>query len=192
MESRAMLTESEKHLLLQIARQSIASAVNNTLLPDITDCPRALMEQHGAFVTLHEENELRGCIGFVDARKPLVETIQEAAVKAALEDPRFQPIASGEVDRIEIEISILSALKRLEHINEINIGTDGLVVELGTKRGLLLPQVAKENGWNNEIFFKQTLRKAGLSSSLQLHHDLRVFTFTAEVFSNHPISVAGR
>jgi AmmeMemoRadiSam system protein A len=184
-----MLTETEKKILLQTARQSITSAVNNLPLPVTNNCSDELLKQCGAFVTLFRENELRGCIGFIDARRPLIETIREAAERAALEDPRFAPVASDELEQIDIEISVLSVLKRLEQITEINIGTDGIVVELGMKRGLLLPQVAKENGWNHELFFKQTLRKAGIPVSLQVHPELRAFTFTAEVFNEHELFV---
>jgi AmmeMemoRadiSam system protein A len=184
----SMLSESEKHLLLQIARQSVEAVVNKRGVPRIQISQPALREHRAAFVTLHEHQELRGCIGYVDPIKPLWETVQDAAAKAALDDPRFSSVQPEELREIEIEISVLSPLKEIGSAEEIEIGRHGVVVELGRHRGLLLPQVAVSMGWDKETFFLQTLRKSGLPPALWKSSELRTFTFSAEVFSETPVS----
>ena len=183
-----MLSDSEKQFLLRLARQSIECAVLGQNMPTIKITQPALREQSGAFVTLHEDHELRGCIGYVDAIKPLFETVQEAAAKAALDDPRFSPVSPEELAQVEIEISVLSPLKTIRSIDEIEIGKHGLVAELGHYRGLLLPQVATSAGWDKRMFVQQTLRKSGIPHDLWHHNDLKIFSFTAEIFSEHTSS----
>jgi AmmeMemoRadiSam system protein A len=180
-----MLSESEKEFLLQNARRSIEAAVRRkgAALPE--KLPQPLMELCGAFVTLHKGGELRGCIGYIEGLKPLIETIWDAAEKAALEDYRFMPVTVEELPDIEIEISVLSPLKHVKDINEIEIGKHGLVVEVGYNRGLLLPQVATEYSWDRETFLNQTARKAGLLSDGWKNPEAKIFIFTAEIFSEH-------
>ncbi|HUL43223.1 MAG TPA: AmmeMemoRadiSam system protein A [Bacteroidota bacterium] len=176
-----MLSQSEKQFLFTIARTSIEAVVSNERVETLRSIPRALREPCGAFVTLRSTGELRGCIGYVDAIKPLFETVQDAAVKAAAEDFRFEPITAAELPELEMEISILSPRKLIHNIREVEIGRDGLVVELENARGLLLPQVATEQGWDRETFYYETLRKAGIPPSARDHPGIRIFTFTAEV-----------
>lgn len=183
-----MLSDSEKQLLLHIARQSVEAAVNERELPEAVITQPALREHRGAFVTLHEHQELRGCIGYVDPIKPLWETVQDAAAKAALDDPRFISVQREELRHIEIEISVLSELTEITSAAEIEIGRHGLVVELGHHRGLLLPQVALSTGWDKETFLQQTFRKSGLPAHLWHHKDVKIFSFTAEVFSEAAVS----
>jgi AmmeMemoRadiSam system protein A len=183
-----MLSDSDKHVLLQIARQSIEAAVNDNAPPNTVISQPVLREQRGAFVTLHEHNELRGCIGYVDPVKALWETVQDAAAKAALEDPRFMSVQRDELQHIEIEISVLSPLHEVTSIDEIEIGLHGLVVEFKDHRALLLPQVAVSTGWDKETFLQQTLRKSGLPPQMRDHKDLKIFSFTAEVFSEVAVS----
>ena len=180
-----MLSEAGKQFLLKVARESSVAAVCDKKLEPLCDIPPELLQPAGAFVTLHEAHELRGCIGYIDPVKLLIETIQEAAVKAALDDPRFLPVSQEELERIEIEISVLSPLQPVTSIDNVKIGTHGLVVEIDSFRGLLLPQVASTQGWNEETFVLQTIRKAGLPLSYRHHKDLKIFLFTAEVFHEH-------
>ena len=109
--------------------------------------------------------------------------MQDAAAKAASEDPRFVSVQPEELQHIEIEISVLSPLTEIQSIDEIEIGTHGLIVELGHHRGLLLPQVAVSMGWDKETFLQQTLRKSGLPPHLWNHEGLKIFSFSAEVFN---------
>ena len=183
-----MLSDSDKQVLLQIARQSIEAAVNELAPSKMAITQPVLRERRGAFVTLHEEQELRGCIGYVDPIKALWETVQDAAARAALEDPRFMPVQRSELPHIDIEISVLSPLHEVTFIDEIEIGLHGLVVEFRNHRGLLLPQVAVSTGWDKETFLQQTLRKSGLPSHMRNHKDLKIYSFTAEVFGEVAVS----
>jgi len=178
-----MLSDIEKEFLLQNARRSIEAAVRRkgAALPE--KIPQPLMELCGAFVTLHKGGELRGCIGYIEGLKPLIETIWDAAEKAALEDYRFMPVKPEELHEIEIEISVLSPLKTIQKISEIEIGKHGLIVELGPNRGLLLPQVATEYGWDKETFLNQTAQKAGLHANAWKDPEVKIFIFSAEIFN---------
>ena len=180
-----MVSESEKEFLLQNARRSIEAAVRRkgAALPE--KIPQPLMELYGAFVTIHKGGELRGCIGYIEGLKPLIETIWDGAEKAALEDYRFMPVTAEELPDIEIEISVLSPLKQVKDINEIEVGKHGLVIEVGYNRGLLLPQVATEYGWDRETFLNQTARKTGLPSDGWKNPEAKIFIFTAEIFNEH-------
>lgn len=185
-----MLSESERQCLLQLARRAIEAAVvhkeKTAFIIDSSD----LQKPCGAFVTLRKSHDLRGCIGYVDPRKPLIETVQDAAVRAALEDPRFPPVMPDELGEIDIEISVLSLLTGIASATEIEVGKHGLVVELGNHRGLLLPQVAAEYGWDAETLLHQTIRKAGLPPGVTGQKDLRLFVFTAEIFGEHHTTLA--
>jgi AmmeMemoRadiSam system protein A len=140
----------------------------------------ALERPSGAFVTLRENGELRGCVGYIDAVKPLLTTVEEASIRAAFEDPRFEPLRPAELARLELEVSVLSPLRRITDASEIDIGTHGIVVETRTVRGVLLPQVAVECGWDRATFLAQTFRKAGLAPGRRTAVTISVFT--AEVF----------
>lgn len=186
-----MVAESEKQYLLRVARSSLESAVRNIPSLAASAIPSLLEVVRGAFVTLRIGQELRGCIGYIDAIHPLIETIRDAAARAALEDPRFPPVISEELKNVWIEISILSDRKQITRIDEIEVGTHGLLIESGQFRGLLLPQIALEQGWDREEFLDQTARKAGLPTSSWRTNHVTIFTFTAEVFSERTISPHG-
>lgn len=177
------LRAADKKELLRIARESIASALHDRPGKRIEQTAPSLKERCGAFVTLHLHGELRGCIGYIEARFPLCETIEEAAPKAAFEDPRFPPLTAEEFEDVEIEISVLSPLKTISSVDEIEIGKHGLVIEGGYARGLLLPQVATEYGWGREQFLTQTCRKAGLSPDAWKQKGVTISSFTSDVFS---------
>jgi AmmeMemoRadiSam system protein A len=183
----SVLSAADKRCLLRIARRSIESALTHgTGQMDVYDGD--LSKPAGAFVTLREDAELRGCIGFIDSQQSLAETVREAAARAALEDPRFTPVTSEETARLEIEISVLSALRRIGSEREIIIGVHGLVVEALGRRGLLLPQVAVQYGWDQPTFLRQTLRKTGLPSRMKGTIEIRMYVFTAEVFDERALS----
>ena len=139
----------------------------------------------GAFVTLKRGGRLRGCIGTLECRGPLADEIARVAVSAALEDPRFEPLRASELDDLRIEVSVLGPLETIDPQDPaaIVIGSHGLVVEQGRRRGLLLPQVATEWGWDREQFLAQTCVKAGLEP-VAWRHGARVHRFTAIVFGD--------
>lgn len=183
-----MLADSEKQTLLQIARQSVEAIVCGRIANRISISAPALFEPRAAFVTLREHHELRGCIGYIDPVQPLWEIVEETAAKAAVEDPRFSPVQPEELSALEIEISVLSELRQIHKSNEIEIGIHGVVAELRNYRGLLLPQVAVSAGWNSSTFLEETLRKSGMPRRLWNHTDVRLFVFSAEVFSEAAVS----
>ena len=169
----------ERQLLLQLAHDAIAARVRGMVL-DFSPPSEHLAEKRGAFTTLHLRGHLRGCIGYPMAVAPLYQTIAETAVAAAFDDPRFMPVAEDEVAELKVEISVLSPLRPIEP-EQVEIGRHGLVVSYGNRRGLLLPQVPLELGWDRETFLSQTCMKAGLDPDT-FKLGVRLEAFTAEVF----------
>lgn len=178
------LTQKEKEALLDIVKKTIAGKVNNKNLPRITVDSETLQEKRGAFVTLKKRGHLRGCIGYIKAVKPLWETVQEMAVAAAFHDPRFPSLQAGELKDLSFEISVLSPLQRLKHIDEIEIGKHGLYIVRGYNSGLLLPQVAVEYGWDRETFLRETCYKAGLSPQAWMDKEAEIYIFSADYFGD--------
>jgi AmmeMemoRadiSam system protein B/AmmeMemoRadiSam system protein A len=176
------LTELEQKSLLRIARSTLESHIRSGKSPDVKPLTPRLGEKRGAFVTLHEHGELRGCIGYVEAVKPLYEAVSEMAVAASTEDPRFPPVRVEELDSIEIEITVLSPLRPLPSPDSVIVGKHGLVIRKGFHSGLLLPQVPVEQGWNREQFLTHTCLKAGLPPNSYEEKDAQLFTFTGQVF----------
>ncbi len=176
-----MLSENEKIILLRAARSTIEDAIRGKVSFLPKDIPLSLREPCGAFVTLRKEGKLRGCIGYAETIKPLIETVKDVAEKAAFEDYRFSLLTEDEIPKIEIEISILSPLKQIKSIDEIEVGKHGLLMEQGSYRGLLLPQVAKEYGWDRTTFLNQTARKAGLLPEEWKNPQTKIFIFTADI-----------
>jgi AmmeMemoRadiSam system protein A len=175
-----MLTEQQRERLLSIARESLLAATRAE--PYAPTCDDAVLCQLGAaFVTLHKQGELRGCIGCIHASEPLYQVIANMARAAALEDFRFLPVQEKEVRDIHIEISVLTAPQRVQDVQDIEVGTHGLIVQQGTSRGLLLPQVATEWGWGKEEFLEHTCEKAGLPRDAW-RKGAAIYAFTAEVF----------
>jgi AmmeMemoRadiSam system protein A len=179
---RAFTTE-EKSALLNVARNAINKAVGNSVVADESFDSPIFHEKRGAFVTLHNDGALRGCIGYVLAFKPLIETVREMAVAAALRDPRFASVDSKEVAALQIEISALSPLYEIKDIEDIKVGIHGLYIQHGHKSGLLLPQVATEYNWDRLTFLQQTCRKAGLSEDAWQHEESVIKIFSAQVFA---------
>jgi AmmeMemoRadiSam system protein A len=176
-----MLNRTQQDILLSAARAAITAEVRGGTKPSIESSDPALRESHGAFVTLYRNGELRGCIGYIESPMPLLETIEEVAIRSATEDPRFLPIAEEELDGLDIEISILSIPVEVKNIEDIEVGRHGLIIEAGRMRGLLLPQVATEYGWDRETFLRETCRKAGLSPESWTSPATKIYSFSAEI-----------
>jgi AmmeMemoRadiSam system protein B/AmmeMemoRadiSam system protein A len=175
------LSATEKAALLDIARQSIAQYLEDGSLARFDVSEPELLRKSGAFVTLEQRGELRGCIGQMVATQPLYATVQQAAVSAATQDPRFPPLTLEELNQITIEISVLSPLSRVRELEDIQVGKHGLLIASGGQQGVLLPQVATEEGWTREEFLRGLCRKAGLPEDAW-QHGAALYTFTAIVF----------
>ena len=167
--------------LLALARETIQCRLDGKRLPCPELSDRNLLEPRGAFVTLKIDGRLRGCIGHVIGVAPLWRAVRDNAIAAAFEDPRFEPLTAEELALTRIEISALTPLQRTDS-HEIVIGRDGILLECGRARGLLLPQVAAEFGWDRETFLDHTCRKAGLEPGCWRHPDTVISVFSAQVF----------
>jgi AmmeMemoRadiSam system protein A len=176
------LSEADRRSLLELARRAIAEAVS--LQKPVEDVLQSgvFAEKRGVFITIHARGRLRGCIGVVEAFEPLGESIARCAASAALHDPRFSPVSAEELREIQIEISLLSALEPI-HPENIEIGKHGLLISQGSKRGLLLPQVAVQHRLGREQFLEETCRKAGLNANAWREPETQILGFTCEVFS---------
>jgi len=178
------LSDNEKNELLKMARESINSKLKNKELPDSLtyNLTATLRMPCGAFVTLNENDRLRGCIGRFIVHQPLYEIVREMAVAAAFQDSRFPDVEEHEMKNINIEISVLSPLKKINSIDEFSLGKQGIYIKQGMRSGTFLPQVAKETGWTKEEFLGHCSRdKAGLSWDGWKEAEL--FTYEAIVFS---------
>ncbi len=180
------LNDNEKKILLKLARDTIKARASGENPPTIASLGGSLTpilkEKRGAFVTLHKKGELKGCIGYIEGYKPLAETIQEMAISAAFKDPRFDPVQLDEVDDLDIEISVLTPLKKIKDVNEIEVGKHGIYLKRGYYSGLLLPQVATENNWDRTTFLNNTCRKAGLGRDEWKEKDAEIYIFSADIF----------
>jgi len=174
------LGKSESHTLLEIARETISTYVRTGALPRINVPEERLQKPGAAFVTIKKNGVLRGCIGYTEEIYPLYQTVMECAVSAATEDPRFPPLQESELDDIEIEISVLTPLKEVKEISSIEVGKHGLMVCRGSNRGLLLPQVPVEYGWDLPAFLSHTCMKAGLSEDAW-KKGVKIYSFEAQI-----------
>jgi AmmeMemoRadiSam system protein A len=179
-----MLTDSQRRILLTIARDSIRTAfARQPYDVGAAEGDPELTRPSGSFVTLNERGgELRGCIGSIVAVQPLHESVASNARAAAFRDPRFYPLTPAELDGVHLEISVLGPIERVIDPNTIEVGRDGLIVSRGGSAGLLLPQVAVEWEWDRETFLAQTCVKAGLPSTAWREPGTKLEKFTAEVF----------
>lgn len=182
-EGSELLDEAEKEELLRIARSSIELYVRDGKAPEIDTKDPKLNEKMGVFVTLTEFGRLRGCIGYIQGAEPLAKAVSQMAIEAATRDPRFLPVRPDELKDIETEISVLSALKRIASIDEIELGRHGVVVKRGLHQGVFLPQVAEETGWSKEEFLSHLCQdKAGLPEDAWRGKDLEIYIFTVQKF----------
>lgn len=184
MSGAGSLSEGARADLLALARGTLEAHFRGQPPPRLaSDRAEAFGEPRGLFVTLHRRGRLRGCIGTLAPTGDLTRVVSEFALRAAFEDPRFPPLEAAELPECEIEISVLTAPKPISGPEDVEIGRDGLILELGPRRGLLLPQVATEWGFDAARFLAEVAQKAGLPPSAWQRPDARLWTFQAEVFS---------
>jgi AmmeMemoRadiSam system protein A len=179
--ANAEYSPEERKLLLEAAHEAILSALERREMP--VEAPSDhLAEARGAFTTLYHDGKLRGCVGYPIAAFPLFQTVIETARSAAFEDPRFPPVTMEEGPHLAVSLSVLSTLNAIA-AEQVEVGTHGLVITLGSRRGLLLPQVPVEHGWDRVTFLEQTCRKAGLPADAW-RTGASIEAFTAEVFGD--------
>jgi AmmeMemoRadiSam system protein B/AmmeMemoRadiSam system protein A len=175
------LSAEAKADLLRLARSALTEYVGKQAVVEDRTGRAELATPRGAFVTLTKRGALRGCIGFIEPVAPLGRAVIQAAIYAAAEDPRFPPVAPSELKDLRIEISVLTPLREIDNPREVKVGTHGLVVERDGRRGLLLPQVPVENGWDRETFLEEGSLKAGLPRDAW-RRGAKLFVFEAIVF----------
>ena len=177
------LSAKDKTTLMNIARTTIEDCVKGEKVPEFEVDSPILKEKRGAFVTIRENGQLRGCIGYIEAIKPLYITIREMAQAAALNDPRFNPVSPQELPSLDLEISVLTPLKKIKDVSEIQIGRHGVLLKKGYYQGVFLPQVATEQGWDRTTFLNELCYKAGINDpNCWREKDTELFIFSAEVF----------
>ena len=189
-EAQFSLNAHEKNELLALARKSAEYAVREgKAYEPAASASEVLNQERGAFVTLRESGELRGCIGYTSAAKPLYMTVRDTATLAALRDTRFHPVSASELPQLEYEVSVLSPLRRVLDIRQIKVGQHGLLMKNGGHEGILLPQVAMEEKWDRQRFLEETCAKAGMRSGCWKDENTDIFMFTAVIFGESPQSL---
>jgi AmmeMemoRadiSam system protein A len=179
-------TPQERQFLLRIAHEAIFSVLEECEVSSFTPTPH-LAEPRGVFATLYSNGKLRGCVGFPTAIAPLYRAVMDASRAAAFDDPRFVPLRLAEARVVQISLSVLSPLRPISP-DEVGVGRHGLVIAEGPRRGLLLPQVPVEHGWDRVTFLEQTCLKAGLSRGAW-RESAKIEAFTAEVFGDRECRV---
>lgn len=177
-----LLNKGERDFLLRLARETITAYLRGDRAPIPPGGDAIMREKRGAFVTLHVDGQLRGCIGYPLPYKPLAETVAEMAVAAASQDYRFEPLAEKELGRLRIEISVLTLPRPVKDVADIEVGKHGIIVSKGPRTGLLLPQVPTEQGWNRETYLRHGCLKAGLPDD-EWKKGAKFEVFEAQVFS---------
>lgn len=180
------MSPNEKKLLLAFAREAVEAAASGDPPPEVPG-GEVFLKRGGAFVTLKKGGMLRGCIGHFAGLGTLGETVRAMAREAALGDPRFNPVETFELEQLNIEISVLSPMRGIEP-EEVVPGLHGLYVRRGPRAGTLLPQVAREEGWDRETFLAHTCLKAGLPPMAWLDRETELLAYTAEVFSESSLT----
>ena len=184
-----MISEENGQYLVEVAKNAIATYLETGRRPfNPEDCPEELKEELGVFVTLNKKHRLRGCIGYPEPVKSLIESTIDVAIAAAFDDPRFPELKKEEYGDLEFEVTVLTQPELIEiahpnqYLNEIEIGRDGLIIQKGYARGLLLPQVAPENGFSVEEFLDHTCMKAGISADSWMDESCDVYKFQGQIF----------
>ena len=175
------MTVREQEILLVTARETIQSRLEQRK-PLYEEPTPAMLEPYALFVTLHTNGRLRGCIGTLEAAKPLFEAVKDYSISSAFSDPRFPALSIDELPDMSLEISVLTPLKKVDSLEKIVIGKHGLYAKQGLRTGVLLPQVPVEQGWDREQFLNNTCRKAGLSTEAWKTGDVEFYSFEAEIF----------
>ncbi len=178
-----MLSDGAKKELLSLARQTLESYLVGRGTPEYTPACKELCVRQGAFVSLHSGEDLRGCIGQLGADEELYKVVQGCVVSSATSDFRFAQVTLAEVSTLQIEISVLEPSHEVKSVEDIIVGSHGLLVSRGGKRGVLLPQVATEYSWDRYQFLAQTCRKAGLPADAWRDPSTSIRIFEAQVFS---------
>ncbi len=174
--------------LIRLARDAISSTLIKRKIEISDDIKKKFSEKSGVFVTLYKGDELRGCIGYTEAIFPMWQAVTKAALAAAFEDPRFPRIENNEMDKIRIEMSVLTEPELIDvkdpnkYFNEIEVGKHGLIVDYSYYKGLLLPQVATEYNWDVSTFLDNTCLKAGLPRDMWRNIKCRIYRFEAKIF----------
>ena len=188
------LTDSEQRTLLHVAREAVRSAVTGSTyeLPAATE---NLGSRCGVFVTLHRHGQLRGCLGrFEPGEIPLIELVGTMAQETALHDTRFLPVSSEEIPELDIEISVLTPMRRVHSPDEVQVGRHGLFIvgkspSGGRRHGTLLPQVATDQGWDRGAFLENTCRKAGLPLDAWHSAETELYVYEAHVFGEKSLGL---
>jgi AmmeMemoRadiSam system protein A len=181
----SMLSSKEKQLLLKIAREAIVTFVKEGAIPQLRELTNVnLLVKQGCFVSIKINGMLRGCIGNFISDKPLYQLVQEMAITAATQDPRFYPMKKSELESFDVEISVLSPLSKISSIEEIVVGVHGIYLEKNFSRGVLLPQVAVEYGWDRDAFLSQTCIKAGLGKD-EWQEGTDIYKFSAQIIKDN-------
>jgi uncharacterized protein len=183
-----MLTADEQQKLLKLARHALEAHVRRQA-PPARERGGVLDEPLGVFVSIHNEDELRGCLGRLDVDAPLVDTVADLAAVVSDSDPRFHAVSAAELPDLDVEISVLTPEREIASIDEIEVGRHGLIIERGYRRGLLLPQVAAERRWDVETFLAHTCLKAGLPEDAW-RSGARIWIFEAQVFSERSLAAS--
>jgi uncharacterized protein (TIGR00296 family) len=186
------LTDEEGKYIVRLARATIENKLGLSEAPNVADAPKVTQEKCGVFVTLNKlgpsSRSLRGCIGYPLPYKMLINALMESALNAAFDDPRFPPVKASEMERITVEVSVLTPPEVIhvgspqEYPGKVKVGEDGLIIGRGMRRGLLLPQVASEWGWDSEELLSQCCLKAGLPPDAWLLEGTQVEKFQAIIF----------
>lgn len=184
------LADPDKQVLLEVARRVLTLAAESRRTLDDLPQHESLMHPAGAFVTLRRRGRLRGCVGQFRSSLPLISVVAQCARAAALDDPRFSPVRPGELAEIEIELTVLSSTEDIEP-GRIEAGKHGLIVSKDLKRGVLLPQVAREFRWTARRFLEETCLKAGFDRDAWKDPSTRIQAFSADAFSESTIRTAG-
>jgi len=176
-----MLSGSESKTLLNIAREAITHLLKGEEYTPSEQMEPALNQCSGCFVTITQNGQLRGCIGNFQSRQPLYQEVVTMAIAAASQDPRFPPMTRAALDNFSLEITVLSPLEKIDDVNQIEIGIHGIYIIKGLNRGVLLPQVATEYGWDRETFLAQTCAKAGLIDDAWQQPDAEIYIFSGQI-----------
>jgi AmmeMemoRadiSam system protein A len=180
------LNANEKAALLDIGRKAIETCVRTGKTYVEPREEKALNKRNGCFVSIKQGGQLRGCIGNFQSELPLFREVAEMAIASASKDPRFYPMKEEDLQNFTLEISVLSPLRKIDSTEEIEVGKHGIYLERGYYRGVLLPQVAPEYGWDRETFLRQTCLKAGLPIDSWQAEDTEIYVFSAQVFGDNP------
>ncbi|MBF0478458.1 MAG: AmmeMemoRadiSam system protein A [Candidatus Omnitrophica bacterium] len=179
------LTVDQQKRLLVIARSTMETYIQTGKVLNFDEKDLRLQDEEGAFVTIHKNGQLRGCIGNIIGQGPLLKTVRDMAIASATQDPRFEPVTPAELKDLELEISVLSKPRPIKSVDEIKMGEHGVIVKKnGIRLGIFLPQVATETGWSKEKFLSELCsQKAGLPADAWKDPATTLEIFTAQVFS---------